>query len=214
MIDATLNEELDGNILLGDSNNDTLHGGSQNDIISVFGGNNSIFGGKGDDILTGAGGNDTIYGEEGNDILIGLGGNNFLSGGSGNDTLTGGSIVLSSNNDLVVTADTSGTDTMTGGEGADRFVLGGKSSSQPGSNAPSIVHYDTAGNNDYALITDFDSSQDIILLGGSKDSYRLGSPPSGLPTGTALYLRDELIAILQGSAGLTLSGNYFQGSIG
>jgi Ca2+-binding RTX toxin-like protein len=163
MIDATLNEELDGNILLGDSNNDTLHGGPENDILSVFGGNNSIFGGKGDDILTGAGGNDTIYGEEGNDILIGLGGNNFLSGGSGNDTLTGGSIVLSSN-DLVVTADTSGTDTMTGGEGADRFVLGGKSSSQPGSTAPPIVHYDTAGNNDYALITDFDSSQDIIPL--------------------------------------------------
>jgi Ca2+-binding RTX toxin-like protein len=213
MIGITFGDEQGSNILLGGSGNDTLRGGSGNDIISAQGSDNVIYGGKGDDLLTGAEGNDTIYGEEGNDILIGRGGNNSLSGDAGNDTLTGGGITFV-NREIFVTADTSGTDTMTGGEGADTFVLGGKSNSQPGSNAPPVIHYDTAGDNDYALITDFDTSQDIILLGGSKDNYRLGAPPSGLPTGTALYLGNELIAILQGSSDLTLSGSYFQGSIG
>jgi Ca2+-binding RTX toxin-like protein len=213
MTEVTLNGGQESSILVGGTDNDTLLGSSGNDIVTDLGGDNFLFGDAGDDILTGAGGNDTIRGGPGNDIVVGLGGNNSLFGSMGDDTLTGGGIAFV-NNALLVTADTTGIDTLTGEEGADRFVLGGDPGPEPGSTAPPVIHYDSAGNSDYAVITDFDSSQDVIQLGGSKNDYRLGSSLSGLPTGTAIYLQDELIAIVQGSSDLSLSASYFQGSVG
>lgn len=211
--------EQESYILVGGTGNDTLLGRQGNDIISDLGGDNFLFGDQGDDILTAAEGNDTLDGGEGNDLLIGLGGNNFLLGSMGNDTLTGGGIAYindtgSSTPILVVTADTRGLDTITGGEGADRFVLGGNPDPQLANGAPPIIFYDEAGNSDYALITDFDSSQDVIELGGFKIDYRLDLSPSGLPTGTAIYLQDELVAIVQGSSDLSLGASYFLGSLG
>lgn len=201
--------DLGGIMLAAGGNNQTLRGGAGSDILSSLSNSSSISGGAGDDILTGSAENDTIDGGEGNDILLGLGGNNTLSGGAGNDILTGGGIAVN-NNDLQVTADTNGIDTITGGPGADKFVLGGKPGSQLGTSP--VILYNSAGNKDYALIKDFNAGEDTILLGGSKNSYRLDSSPSGLPTGTAIYQQNELIAILQGSSGLNLSGSYFQGS--
>ncbi len=63
----------------------------------------------------------------------------------------------------------------------------------------------TAGRADYALITDFNANEDVIQLKGQRSDYRLGSPPTGLPAGTAIYRDkpsgepDELIGIVQGS---------------
>ncbi|GAA6616433.1 hypothetical protein [Scytonema sp. NUACC26] len=66
----------------------------------------------------------------------------------------------------------------------------------------------TAGTGDYALIADFgfagdrlDRGIDRIQLAGSSSSYSLGSSPSGLPSGTAIFFNGgtpELIGILQG----------------
>lgn len=210
--------EQESTILIGGSDNDTLLGGPGNDILLDFGGDNFLFGDLGDDILTGAEGNDILDGGQGNDILSGRSGNNFLFGGIGDDTLTGGGIayvnVGSSTPMLIVTADTSGIDTLTGAEGADRFVLGGNPDYQLGSGAPPVIYYDEAGSNDYAIITDFDSTQDTIELGGFKNDYYLSSSPSSLLTGTAIYRQDELIAIVQGSLDLSLNASYFQGSVG
>ncbi|PSB25296.1 hypothetical protein [Chlorogloea sp. CCALA 695] len=83
-----------------------------------------------------------------------------------------------------------------------------------------LAYYDdgqktTAGTNDYALITDFNTSQDIIELKGTAADYTLGFSPSNSLAGTALFLNqpacevDELIAIVQGDADLSLSANYF-----
>jgi len=178
---------------------------------------NAISGTDGDDILLGGNSNDVIDGKAGHDILLGLGGNNSITGGAGRDTISGGGINISSNSNgtpvLTVTVDTNGLDTLTGGIGADQFVLGGKSSSESNGQPP-IIHYDEAGNNDYALITDFVPSKDTIELGGAKASYRLAASPTGLPSGTALYRGNELIAIIQGPGNLDLSASYFNGSAG
>ena len=60
---------------------------------------------------------------------------------------------------------------------------------------------DFSGVDDYALILDFDSTQDIIQLSASGD-YLFNESPEGFPEGTAIFLRtsgaNELIAILQG----------------
>jgi Ca2+-binding RTX toxin-like protein len=179
--------------------------GGDNDVIFSTDSDRSLATGAGNDVIGGSEGDDTLSGQEGNDIIAGLGGSDELRGGKGNDTLTGGGISFTEDR-LYVTVDTTGIDTLTGGAADDLFVIGGKSSATSGE---VIVHYDEAGNNDYALITDFDNTQDEIKLGGSIDDYRLGSSPKDLPEGTALYQENELIAIIQGSTDLSLSGDYF-----
>lgn len=187
------------------SSNLSLDGGGDDDVILSPDSDNSLTAGTGNDVIGGSEGNDTLSGQEGNDIVAGLGGSDDLRGGKGNDTLTGGGVSFMEDR-LYVTVDDTGIDTLTGGKGDDLFVIGGKSSATSGE---VVVHYDEAGNDDYALITDFNSTQDEIKLGGSIDDYRLGSSPRDLPEGTALYQENELIAIIQGSDDLSLNGDYF-----
>ncbi|MDX8355628.1 calcium-binding protein [Cognatiyoonia sp. IB215182] len=66
----------------GTDGNDTLNGGSDDEMLA---------GGLGDDILYGRSGNDTLNGDLGDDTLDGGSGNDTLSGGLGDDTLIGGS---------------------------------------------------------------------------------------------------------------------------
>ncbi len=143
--------------------------------------NDSLNTGDGDDIITGGMGNDTLNVRNGNDILIGVDPNSSNPGR--------GEV-----------------DSFTGGLGRDRFILGDVS----------WLGYDDgdstlAGNNDYAQISDFNPTDDIIQLQGTSSNYLL--TVSG--TDTQLYLDkpgsepDELIAILQNRTGLSLTGSYF-----
>jgi Ca2+-binding RTX toxin-like protein len=176
-------------------------GSAGNDVISnVENVKGSIF----NDNITGNNGANTLNGDNGNDILRGGGGRDSLNGAGGNDTLTG-----------VGTENGVGSiDTLTGGSGYDRFVL---------SSATTVFYNDgnnsNAGLSDYALITDFNSSQDKIQLEGSASKYFLGTSPISGVTGTAIYLdtnlnglfnsTDELVGIVKGSSGLTLGSSYF-----
>ncbi|MEG6504753.1 VWA domain-containing protein [Nitratidesulfovibrio sp. 1201_IL3209] len=71
---------------LGGTGNDTLTGGSGDDVIFGNYGNDTIQGGAGHDILHGNAGDDTLYGDAGNDILVGGQGEDTLYGGAGADT--------------------------------------------------------------------------------------------------------------------------------
>ena len=53
-------------------------------------GNDTLLGGTGNDIIDGLAGNDHLYGYEGNDSITGGAGDDHLWGGLGNDTLDGG----------------------------------------------------------------------------------------------------------------------------
>ena len=76
--------------LQGAGGNDTLKGGTKNDILWGQQGNDRIVAGSGHDILRGGIGNDTLFGQNGNDRLLGEDGNDILIGNEGNDTLEGG----------------------------------------------------------------------------------------------------------------------------
>jgi hypothetical protein len=152
-------------------------------------------------ILTGNIGNNTLSGAAGNDILEGGTGNDSLNGGAGIDRLVG----ISSNSSGIGEIDT-----LTGGTEGDRFILGDANRS----------YYDdgdttTNGIGDYALITDFNSTQDVIQLWGPTSNYILGTSPIAGITGQSIFLDkpdtepNELIAILQGVTGLTLSSTAF-----
>lgn len=198
------NDNIDGgdgnNLILGGNGNDNIFGGS---------GRNNIFAGNGDDTVRGGEGNETLYGEDGNDELYGFYGNDTLNGGAGNDRLEG-SFISSGLNEI---------DRLTGGTGSDTFVLAGSGGAAYDSS------YIRGGNSNYALITDFNKSEDKIELARTSGTnrysveieYSLGAAPSGLPQGTGIYVdnlgtQPDLIAVLQGvnPNSVSLSDPYFQ----
>lgn len=228
--------------LFGSVGNDFLFGGDGKDTISSSFGNDYANGGNGNDSIDGWFDDDTLIGGAGDDGLSDGsyrtgGGNDYLDGGSGNDTLNSGAgndtLIGGDGNDNLTAAGfipTGGptnrpggsygideTDRLTGGRGKDTFNLGGLNAS-----GTLTVYYEdfdpsSTGTNDYALMTDFNSREDQIVLSGTADRYILSASPADLPTGTAISLNnpdngaDELIAIIQGvmPSNLSLDGDYF-----
>lgn len=185
--------------LSGTANNDNQAGGAANDTIRGGTGNDKISGGDGNDSLFGEGNNDILNGGLGNDSVFGSAGGDRLFGDEGDDVLTGA--------DATVGRGLGEVDTLTGGAGRDRFVLGATQGAFYNDG-----NISTSGISDYALITDFNALEDTIQLSGPKSRYSLGASPTGLTAGTAIFLnesRAELIAIVQGSGSLSLSPNYF-----
>ncbi len=210
------NDSLYGNdgddFLYGDYGDDFVYGGAGNDAVIGSWGNDHLYGGDGDDVLGFSSthdeiGNDELHGGTGNDKLYGGTGDDWLHGGTGNDLLEAGN-----GNDLLTgvqwdnwNAGKGEIDTLTGGAGADRFVLGDSYE----------VYYDDdwsygLGTQDYALIKDFTLGQDQIILHGSSSEYVIGgSPISGISGSGIYHLQSgsfELIGILQNvSSGVNLN---------
>ncbi|MDZ8110374.1 MAG: hypothetical protein RM338_32910 [Nostoc sp. DedQUE12a] len=162
--------------------------------------NNTLNGRAGNDTLDGNLGNDILNGEDGNDSLQGGPGNDRLNGGSGNDVLIGvfpGSLVPPGSGEI---------DTLSGGIGVDRFILG---------DAVNVFYDDNntsnAGFADLATITDFNSSEDRIELKGSVQNYRL----QVVAGNTQIFLDkpgtepDEIVGIVQGRTNLRLDSDDF-----
>ena len=162
-------------------------------------------------------GDDRLSGGAGDDLLIGGTGDDTLLGGEGNDLLLGAAIG-SARGPLL---DRGEVDTLTGGAGADIFILG----TQIGDT--SIIYYNdgvesavglptigdrTHSGSNHAVVTDF-QSDDKLLLAGVASDYR--TTEAGGAThiylrdgldgqGNALAANDELIADLTGVTGFRL----------
>jgi hypothetical protein len=102
------------NVIVGNSNSNTLNGTAGadcilglggNDTINGLGGNDIISGGDGNDIITCGSGNDSAFGGTGQDRINGDAGNDSLAGGDGDDQCFGGD----------------GLDSLLGGQGQDRL---------------------------------------------------------------------------------------------
>lgn len=111
-----------------------------------------------------------LTGTSGADLLIGLAGNDVISGGDGDDIIIGHSLVGARNE----------IDTLTGGRGADRFVLAGG--------------YLGDGRSGYALVQDFSVAQRDRLVLARGLSYRFEQTR----TGTEVFAGTDLIAQLRG----------------
>ena len=152
-----LNGGNDADIISGGGDNDRAFGGAGNDDIFGDGGNDALNGDAGDDLVEGGAGNDTVFGGTNNDTVAGGNGADEVIGGAGDDSLSGGS-----GNDTLIGVDpfvgafgfgSGELDTLDGGAENDTFVLG----------EGDRVYYLGEGNDDFALITDFES-QDTIQL--------------------------------------------------
>ena len=152
------------------------------------------------DILRGTAAADLIDGGNGRDLLIALAGSDTLMGGNGRDVLVG----------VAPNSKTPGVgeiDVLVGGQGNDTFDLGGINQ----------VYYDdgdatTAGEADYALISDLENG-DVIVLRGSADDYLLENNFSiDGETGTAILRQDstnEIISLVKDASNLNLNSNNF-----
>lgn len=76
--------------LLGGDGNDTLQGGSAEDIINGGRGDDILQGMESADRIIGSSGDDMIFGGEGGDRLFGTSGANVIEGGTGDDLIFGG----------------------------------------------------------------------------------------------------------------------------
>lgn len=96
--------------MYGQDGNDTLNGGSGDDVVVGGTGNDVLNGNGGNDRIVGALGNDTINGGTGNDRIFGSAGVNLIHGDAGDDVIYGGNEA----------------DTIHGDAGIDQiFALGG-----------------------------------------------------------------------------------------
>jgi Ca2+-binding RTX toxin-like protein len=133
-------------------------------------------------------GNDTIVGSNQNGKLTGGGGNDTITGGSKNDRLTGTDVTARGVGEV---------DTLTGGSGRDKFILGDKNG----------AYYLGNGANDYALITEFNLTQDSLDIGSLKD-YSFAQSNTGtfdLFSGKDPNTRDLIAKIQIADAGAALA---------
>lgn len=144
-------------------------------------------------------GANAIYGNSGANALTGDLGSDFISGGEGTDTLTGCSTGTGRGKGEI--------DILTGGSGADVFVLGSSGALYSDGNRKK------AGREDYALITDFTVGEDRLQLSAKAKNYFLRSSRVEGVSGKGLYFdsnknnifdkTDELVAIINSSDKLT-----------
>ena len=142
--------------------------------------------------------------EEAVEEAIGSNGTDNISGREENDVIVGVDPQL----DLPGLGET---DIFSGGSESERFILGDRTR----------AYYDdgddsTTGDDDVALIFDFNSNEDVIQLHGNPEDYtlvdfaELGKGEAG----TAIFLNgatnDELIGSLNNVGGLSLDAAYFR----
>jgi Ca2+-binding RTX toxin-like protein len=157
--------------IFGDAGNDTIYGWYGNDEIDGWTGNDKLYGESGNDTLWGYNGNDSLFGGSGSDSLLGEAGKDYLNGyGFG----------------------TSEYDTLSGGSGADTFVLGDSWG----------AFYEGNG---YATITDFDWYEgDKFVVYGSSSDYSL----SNFGSGVDIYYKGDLIAYVENTTDVVIADDF------
>ncbi|MGQ4648088.1 calcium-binding protein [Lyngbya aestuarii] len=146
-------------------------------------------------IFNGGDGNDFLDASQTavNILAIGGDGSDTLIGGSGNDTIIGGN--LDAADPLL-----SGLDYMTSGGGSDTYSLGDAQ----------YVYYNSQGEGDYAVITDYNAGWDKIELNGGVE-YQLQDYYQGSDYGSAIYTNGEMIGWVQGYGSDSLQIDYAYG---
>jgi Ca2+-binding RTX toxin-like protein len=223
----------DDNIFLANHGNDTVHGGSGDDVIRGGYGNDTLYGDSGNDYLIGGGGDDKLFGGSGNDVLDSGTGNNQLDGGSGddrlyamagNDVLNGGSgndyLDAGAGNDVLIGGTGNdilhggaGDDNLDGGTGNDVLVGGaGKDILTGGAGADTFV-FNSASDSQMGqqdVITDFQRGQDKIDLSAIHGIVQIDNQSDGQHVHVAMNgAGPDLDIIVHTTDGTLLTTNDF-----
>jgi Ca2+-binding RTX toxin-like protein len=117
----------------------------------------------GDDSLGGGGGDDRLTGDEGNDVLAGGSGADLLGGGRGSDEVEGGDGADTLWGGDAGTSDADA-DFLNGGTGDDLLFLGAADYGNGGDGADVFALQDLRAGDPVAQITDFNPSEDTIVV--------------------------------------------------
>ena len=120
---TVIGDSFEQNIMLG-ADDDNLSGAGGNDVIGSAGGDDIIDGGSGDDIVFGGAGNDTLKGGKGNDHIYNVMGSDVIDGGDDDDSIiafTGINQINGGNGSDVIIGGRLG-DTLNGGDGDDIII--------------------------------------------------------------------------------------------
>ncbi|KQN73886.1 choice-of-anchor L domain-containing protein [Sphingomonas sp. Leaf62] len=182
----------------------------------------NVIGSSGNDIITGtdtvidtllldrisgdrsqASGSDELHGADGDDYLYGRTGDDTIDGGDGNDVLVGTTRIVEDANSTPSDYDRGEIDQLTGGAGADRFVLGD-------SFGAFYTRQTPEGDGNHGVITDYSAADgDVIQLYGTARSYFLREVDGD----TQIYMIGgrvpELIGIVKNVTGMNLLGKAF-----
>lgn len=150
-----------------------------------------------------ASGSDELHGADGDDYLYGRTGNDTIDGGDGNDVLVGTTRIVEDANSTTSDYDRGEIDVLTGGAGADRFVLGD-------SFGAFYTRQTPEGDANHGVITDYSAADgDVIQLHGTARSYFLREVDGD----TQIYMLGrpvpELIGIVKNVTGMNLLGKAF-----
>ncbi|MGZ0166586.1 MAG: hypothetical protein ACKVII_21895, partial [Planctomycetales bacterium] len=135
--------------IIGSAGNDSLTGGSGDDLIFAGAGSDDVSGGAGNDLIFAGIGADVVSGGEGDDLISGGKGNDTLSGDGGDDAIFGGV----------------GKDLIDGGSGADDLFGGGNSDTIRGGDGDDFLF----GSHGRDLLDGQDGG-DTLFGGSSRDS--------------------------------------------
>jgi Ca2+-binding RTX toxin-like protein len=147
----------------------------------------TVYGNRGDDTLIGNTANDYLYGGYENDNLYGWSGNDYLNGFGGGYSRE--------------------TDTLTGGLGADAFVIGDSTGVGYLGGFDSVTNTDSS----YARIADFSWQEgDKIQAYGSATNYNLSSGNwlGGAAEDTGIYYGNDLLGVVQDTTNVSLTQNF------
>jgi len=146
----------DDTSLRGDSNDNLIFALAGNDDARGKAGNDIVYGNEGDDRLEGDAGNDILNGGDGEDALRGDEGDDLLHGGDGDDELRG-----YDGNDILFAG--AGADILRGYADADQFILSGADAFD--GNLNRITDFNTSEGDTISLIDgllDYDPLTDLI----------------------------------------------------
>src|ERR1700759_2266838 len=158
--------------VFGQGGNDTITMNEANGALPAA----NLFGGDGNDTITGGSGNDMLFGQAGNDTLIGGGGNDLLFGGDGNDKLDGGTgndqLFGEAGDDVMTWNPGGGTDLMEGGDGNDTAVVNGGNGAEIFTLTPNgtRVRFDRVSPAPFSL--DIGTTENFVLnMNGGDDTF-------------------------------------------
>lgn len=146
MVDAGAGDD----VVLANSGDTPIFGGTGNDTVLAGGGFDQVFGGEGDDVLAG---------QDGADLIIGGRGSDMLYGGAGDDNIFDSAYL----NDYVGQSDV---DLISAGAGNDGIIIeDGINLISLGEGEDHVMVYTQSGGSPGAVITDFNASEDALLIG-------------------------------------------------
>ena len=162
--------------VFGQAGNDTITLDESNGALPAA----NLFGGAGNDTITGGSGDDLLFGQAGNDTLLGKGGNDQLFGGDGNDTLIGGTgndqMFGEAGNDRMIWNPGEGTDLMEGGDGIDTAEVNGGNGAEVFTLTAngSRVRFDRTNPAPFSL--DIGTTENFVLnMNGGDDVFTAGN---------------------------------------